>query len=76
LCYAADYLSAVFFKDASKNSEFAQMQGVEKISPRHTCPQVWWLGIFKYVSKKFFTQRSSWDEMWFFRGFLCYLGIA
>jgi hypothetical protein len=67
LCYAADSLSAVFFGDASKNSEFAQMQGVEKISPRH---------IFKYVSKKFFTQRSSWDEMWFFRGFLCYLGIA
>jgi hypothetical protein len=21
-----------------------------------------------YVSKKFFTQRSSWDEMWIFRG--------
>jgi|GEM_PF-4221830 hypothetical protein len=23
-----------------------------------------------YVSKKFFTQRSSWDEMWIFKGFL------
>jgi hypothetical protein len=22
-----------------------------------------------YVSKKFFQQRSSWDEMWIFRGF-------
>jgi hypothetical protein len=23
-----------------------------------------------YVSKKFFSQRSSWDEMWIFRGAL------
>ena len=35
------------------------MQGVGKISQRH---------IFKYVSKKFFPQRSSWDEIWIFRG--------
>ena len=47
------------YMGASKNSEFAQMQGAEKISPR--C-------IWLYVSKKFFTQRSSWDEMWIFRG--------
>jgi hypothetical protein len=38
----------------SKNSEFAQMQGVEKISQRRIC---------EYVSKKFFPQRSSWDEI-------------
>ena len=44
---------------ASKNSEFAQMQGAEKISPRR---------IWLYVSKKLFPQRSSWDEMWIFRG--------
>jgi hypothetical protein len=55
---------------ASKNSEFAQMQGAEKISPRR---------IWLYVSKKFFAsiryaaclltplpQRSSGDEIWIF----------
>jgi len=47
-------------KGASKNSEFAQMQGVEKISPR---------AYTLYVSKKFFPQRSSWDEIWILRGF-------
>ena len=44
---------------ASKNSEFAQMQGAEKIPPRA-------YGL--YVSKKFFTQHSSWDEIWILRG--------
>ena len=38
------------------------MQGVEKIS----CAAY---GI--YASKKFFTQHSSWDEIWVFRGSLC-----
>ncbi len=33
------------------------MQGVEKFSQR--C-------IWVYVSKKFFPQRSSWDEIWIF----------
>ena len=46
----------------SKNSEFAQMQGAEKIS---AAPHM-----SDYVSKKFFLQRSSWDEIWIFRGAL------
>jgi hypothetical protein len=54
-------------KGASKNLEFAQMQGAEKISPRR---------IWVYVSKKFFSQRSSWDEMWIFRGALKLLSKA
>ena len=48
-------------KGASKNSKFAQMQGAEKFRSAA-------YGL--YVSKKFFTQRSSWDEMWIFRGSL------
>jgi hypothetical protein len=40
----------------SENSEFAQMQGAEK---NFAAPHM-----FGYVSKKFFMQRSSWDEMW------------
>ena len=43
----------------SKNLEFAQMQGAEEISLRR---------IWLYVSKKFFLQRSSWDEIWIFGG--------
>ncbi len=43
----------------SKKSEFAQMQGAVKFSPRR---------IYLYVSKKIFSQRSSLDEIWFFRG--------
>ncbi len=37
------------------------MQGAGKISQRRIC---------LYVSKKFFPQRSSWDEIWIFRGAL------
>jgi hypothetical protein len=35
------------------------MQGAKKISPR---------AYELYVSKKFFLQRSSWDEIWVLRG--------
>jgi len=48
-------------KGASKNSEFAQMQGAERISPRRIC---------LICKQEIFTQRSSWDEMWIFRGSL------
>jgi hypothetical protein len=47
------------YKGTSKNSEFAQMQGAEKFR------RAAYVG---YVSKKIFTQHSSWDEMWIFRG--------
>ncbi len=34
-------------------------QGAEKISPRHICFM---------CKQEIFLQRSSWDEMWIFRG--------
>jgi hypothetical protein len=40
--------------DASKNSQFARMQGAEKIRRA---------AYDGYVSKKFFPQRRSWDEI-------------
>jgi hypothetical protein len=41
-------------RDASKNSEFTQMQGAKKF--RGAAYRI-------YASKEFFTQRSSWDEI-------------
>jgi hypothetical protein len=48
-------------KGASKNSEFAQMQGAEKISPR----RIWLI-----CKQEIFTHRNNLDEMWIFRGSL------
>jgi len=44
--------------EMSKNSEFAQMQGAQKIAPRR---------IWVICKQTIFTQRGSWDEIWIFR---------
>jgi hypothetical protein len=46
-------------KGASKNPDFAQMQGVEEILQRR---------MYMICKQEIFSQRSSWDEMWIFRG--------
>ncbi len=48
-------------KGASKNLEFAQMQGAEKILQR---------SIWLICQQEIFSQRSSWDEIWIFRSVL------